>query len=175
MFFLDENKSLELLAFSQPKRHVLFFCRCSVCLGDYQAEDRLQQIPACTHTFHIDCIDSWLSTHSTCPLCRLSLLSSHKSQNESPDVPVESSHESSAAENNFVTPLPQTPQACEETESTESRLRNKEPRTVLHSSEEDPRSSQWVDCKRELRDVGNATELHERTRGSSGNLLFFYH
>lgn len=141
--------------------------QCSVCLGDYQAEDRLQQIPACAHTFHIDCIDSWLSTHSTCPLCRLSLLSSHKSQNESPDVPVESSHESSVAENNFVTPLPQMPQACEETEATEFGLRNKEPRTVLHSSEEDPRSSQWVDCKRELRDVGNATELHEHTRGSS--------
>ncbi|KAI7738187.1 hypothetical protein M8C21_018367 [Ambrosia artemisiifolia] len=49
---------------------------CSVCLGDYQAEDRLQQIPACKHTFHVECIDSWLSTHTTCPLCRLSLLAS---------------------------------------------------------------------------------------------------
>nr|XP_043607476.1 RING-H2 finger protein ATL58-like isoform X2 [Erigeron canadensis] len=49
---------------------------CSVCLGDYQAEDRLQQIPACKHAFHVECIDSWLSTHTTCPLCRLSLLAS---------------------------------------------------------------------------------------------------
>ncbi|XP_076915947.1 uncharacterized protein LOC143575452 [Bidens hawaiensis] len=49
---------------------------CSVCLGDYQAEDRLQQIPACKHAFHVECIDSWLSTHTTCPLCRLSLLTS---------------------------------------------------------------------------------------------------
>ncbi|KAL8482349.1 hypothetical protein ACS0TY_028499 [Phlomoides rotata] len=50
--------------------------QCSVCLGDYQAEDRLQQIPGCGHTFHIGCIDLWLTTHTTCPLCRKSLLAS---------------------------------------------------------------------------------------------------
>lgn len=49
--------------------------RCSVCLGDYEAEEKLQQIPPCGHTFHMDCIDHWLSMHTTCPLCRLSLLS----------------------------------------------------------------------------------------------------
>ncbi|KAL0437882.1 UNVERIFIED_CONTAM: RING-H2 finger protein ATL7 [Sesamum latifolium] len=53
--------------------------QCSVCLGDYQAEDRLQQIPSCGHTFHMDCIDLWLATHTTCPLCRKSLLASTKS------------------------------------------------------------------------------------------------
>ncbi|KAG9457077.1 hypothetical protein H6P81_001585 [Aristolochia fimbriata] len=50
--------------------------QCSVCLGDYQANDRLQQIPACGHTFHMECIDHWLATNTTCPLCRLSLLPS---------------------------------------------------------------------------------------------------
>ncbi|CAO2834425.1 unnamed protein product [Amaranthus hypochondriacus] len=53
--------------------------QCSVCLGDYQAEDKLQQIPGCGHTFHQNCIDHWLTTHTTCPLCRLSLISSSKS------------------------------------------------------------------------------------------------
>ncbi|KAL1346708.1 hypothetical protein AAHE18_08G206100 [Arachis hypogaea] len=56
--------------------------QCSVCLLDYQAEDKLQQIPACGHTFHMSCIDLWLSSHSTCPLCRLSLLASAKSSTE---------------------------------------------------------------------------------------------
>ncbi|KAL5537413.1 hypothetical protein UlMin_043046 [Ulmus minor] len=67
-----------------------FFVRdsqCAVCLGEYEAEDRLQQIPACGHTFHIDCIDHWLSNHTTCPLCRLSLLPLPNSQG-SPPVPV---------------------------------------------------------------------------------------
>ncbi|KAJ4790395.1 RING finger family protein [Rhynchospora pubera] len=48
--------------------------QCSVCLGEYQSDERLQRIPPCGHTFHVDCIDHWLSTNSTCPLCRVSLL-----------------------------------------------------------------------------------------------------
>ncbi|CAH8371681.1 unnamed protein product [Eruca vesicaria subsp. sativa] len=63
--------------------------QCSVCLGDYQADDKLQQIPACGHTFHMDCIDLWLTSHTTCPLCRLTLIptQSHHTQEEDPPVP----------------------------------------------------------------------------------------
>ncbi|XP_059460166.1 RING-H2 finger protein ATL7-like [Corylus avellana] len=50
--------------------------QCSVCLGNYQEDDKLQEIPECGHIFHVDCIGRWLTTHTTCPLCRLSLLSS---------------------------------------------------------------------------------------------------
>ncbi|KAK3158200.1 hypothetical protein QOZ80_2AG0134090 [Eleusine coracana subsp. coracana] len=52
--------------------------QCSVCLADYQPDERLQRIPPCGHTFHIDCIDHWLSTNTTCPLCRVSLLPAPK-------------------------------------------------------------------------------------------------
>ncbi|XP_010455416.1 PREDICTED: RING-H2 finger protein ATL7-like [Camelina sativa] len=48
--------------------------QCSVCLGDYQANEKLQQMPSCGHTFHMECIDIWLTSHATCPLCRLSLI-----------------------------------------------------------------------------------------------------
>ncbi|XP_059636526.1 RING-H2 finger protein ATL7-like isoform X1 [Cornus florida] len=66
--------------------------QCSICLSDYQAEDRLQQIPACGHTFHMNCIDNWLATHTTCPLCRLSLLDSAKASiDELPDFQPETS------------------------------------------------------------------------------------
>ncbi|KAK9110850.1 hypothetical protein Sjap_018910 [Stephania japonica] len=58
--------------------------QCSVCLGDYQAEDKLQQIPACGHTFHMNCIDHWLATHTTCPLCRLSLVPPPKTSSDVP-------------------------------------------------------------------------------------------
>ncbi|KAK9941528.1 hypothetical protein M0R45_007232 [Rubus argutus] len=126
--------------------------QCAVCLGDYQAEDRLQQIPACGHTFHIDCIDSWLSMHTTCPLCRLSLLSSHKSQNESPDVPGELSHASSVAEDNVLS-LALTPQACEAEATQLSGLGNGEPRTVQNRSEDYASGSQCVDSTRELSDA----------------------
>eukprot|EP00249_Psilotum_nudum_P014944 c25082_g1_i1 orf=529-2031(+) len=48
---------------------------CAVCLCEFQSEDRLRLLPKCSHAFHLDCIDTWLLSHSTCPLCRRSLLS----------------------------------------------------------------------------------------------------
>lgn len=46
------------------------FCRCAVCLGDYQKNEVLRQLPVCSHIFHKDCVDEWLVKNSTCPLCR---------------------------------------------------------------------------------------------------------
>ncbi|KAK9080183.1 hypothetical protein SSX86_001858 [Deinandra increscens subsp. villosa] len=71
---------------------------CSVCLGDYQAEDRLQQIPACKHAFHVECIDNWLSTHTTCPLCRLSLLASSPTEPQPTNDTVTTHAENSTGE-----------------------------------------------------------------------------
>ncbi len=56
----------------------LFCCRCAVCLADYQNNEKLQQLPICSHAFHKECIDQWLVNHSTCPICRTSLLQSGK-------------------------------------------------------------------------------------------------
>lgn len=84
-FFVSLIKSKRVI-FRFP--HLKDCCRCSVCLLDYQPEDRLQQIPACGHTFHMSCIDLWLSSHSTCPLCRLSLLPIAKSSTEISEMQV---------------------------------------------------------------------------------------
>lgn len=47
---------------------------CAVCLCEFEGEDTLRLLPKCSHAFHADCIDTWLLSHSTCPLCRASLL-----------------------------------------------------------------------------------------------------
>jgi hypothetical protein len=47
---------------------------CSVCLEDVQAGEMVRQLPACKHLFHVGCIDMWLHSHRTCPVCRCNLL-----------------------------------------------------------------------------------------------------
>ncbi|XP_078443837.1 putative RING-H2 finger protein ATL49 [Wolffia australiana] len=47
---------------------------CAVCLCEFESEDKLRLLPECSHAFHAECIDTWLLSHSTCPLCRTSLL-----------------------------------------------------------------------------------------------------
>ncbi|KAK3206575.1 hypothetical protein Dsin_020621 [Dipteronia sinensis] len=46
---------------------------CSICLGVFEDEDKLKVLPDCNHGYHSDCLDKWLNSRSTCPLCRASL------------------------------------------------------------------------------------------------------
>lgn len=46
---------------------------CAVCLCEFLKEDKLRLLPGCGHAFHLHCIDTWLLSNSTCPLCRGSL------------------------------------------------------------------------------------------------------
>lgn len=45
--------------------------QCAVCL-DEMAEQACARLP-CEHTFHSACVETWLQTHDSCPLCRDSL------------------------------------------------------------------------------------------------------
>ncbi|XP_013210170.1 E3 ubiquitin-protein ligase RLIM-like [Microtus ochrogaster] len=49
--------------------------RCSVCIREYTEGDKLRKLP-CSHEYHVYCIDRWLSENSTCPICRMDVLSS---------------------------------------------------------------------------------------------------
>ncbi|KAK1274828.1 RING-H2 finger protein ATL43 [Acorus gramineus] len=43
---------------------------CAVCLGRFEPAEVLRLLPKCKHGFHVECVDTWLDAHSTCPLCR---------------------------------------------------------------------------------------------------------
>ncbi|MED6206250.1 hypothetical protein PIB30_024839 [Stylosanthes scabra] len=45
-------------------------CICAVCLGEFEEGEELRSMPECMHSFHVPCIDMWLRSHSSCPLCR---------------------------------------------------------------------------------------------------------
>ncbi|KAI9098965.1 hypothetical protein K1719_024732 [Acacia pycnantha] len=46
---------------------------CAVCLNEFDDSETLRLIPKCDHVFHSDCIDEWLASHTTCPVCRADL------------------------------------------------------------------------------------------------------
>ncbi|KAF8049196.1 hypothetical protein N665_2278s0009 [Sinapis alba] len=58
---------------------------CAVCLSEFEETESGRVLPSCKHTFHVDCIDMWFHSHSTCPLCR-SLVEPHVVGNESSQV-----------------------------------------------------------------------------------------
>lgn len=43
---------------------------CAVCLNRFEPTEVLKLLPKCKHAFHVECVDTWLDAHSTCPLCR---------------------------------------------------------------------------------------------------------
>ncbi|XWS58232.1 hypothetical protein CRYUN_Cryun08bG0016800 [Craigia yunnanensis] len=46
---------------------------CAVCLNEFEDDEKLRLIPKCDHVFHPECIDAWLTSHTTCPVCRANL------------------------------------------------------------------------------------------------------
>ncbi|CAE6128821.1 unnamed protein product [Arabidopsis arenosa] len=46
---------------------------CAICLKEFEDQETLRWMPPCSHTFHANCIDMWLSSQSTCPVCRANL------------------------------------------------------------------------------------------------------
>ncbi|GLT44840.1 hypothetical protein SLA2020_187150 [Shorea laevis] len=47
---------------------------CSVCLNEFQEDEMLRLLPKCNHAFHISCIDTWLRSHTNCPVCRAGIV-----------------------------------------------------------------------------------------------------
>lgn len=76
---------------------------CAVCLNEFEDDETLRLIPKCDHVFHPECIDAWLATHVTCPVCRANLAEPGPTVEESapvaaPDVPGESDHDGDGAD-----------------------------------------------------------------------------
>ncbi|TVT97085.1 hypothetical protein EJB05_57684, partial [Eragrostis curvula] len=43
---------------------------CTICLGAVEGGDTVRVLPACRHVFHVPCVDTWLTSSSSCPVCR---------------------------------------------------------------------------------------------------------
>ncbi|KAF7109524.1 hypothetical protein CFC21_109768 [Triticum aestivum] len=45
---------------------------CAVCLEELRGGALVRMLPSCKHYFHATCVDVWLLSHATCPVCRAS-------------------------------------------------------------------------------------------------------
>ncbi|XP_024532864.1 RING-H2 finger protein ATL39-like [Selaginella moellendorffii] len=47
---------------------------CAVCLAEFSddqpGDEKIRFLPRCSHCFHPHCVDVWLQTSASCPLCR---------------------------------------------------------------------------------------------------------
>lgn len=56
-------------------------CRCPICLGSYDESDEtpsLRTAKNCGHTMHAGCLQTWLKTNSSCPLCKVPIVGDGK-------------------------------------------------------------------------------------------------
>ncbi|TKY58534.1 E3 ubiquitin-protein ligase RNF38/44 [Spatholobus suberectus] len=72
---LDEAliKSIAVFKYKKGDGGSVGVTDCSVCLGEFQDDESVRLLPKCSHVFHLPCIDTWLKSHSSCPLCRASI------------------------------------------------------------------------------------------------------
>uniref|UniRef100_A0A8C6PC01 Ring finger protein 44 n=1 Tax=Nothobranchius furzeri TaxID=105023 RepID=A0A8C6PC01_NOTFU len=50
---------------------------CVVCFSDFESRQLLRVLP-CNHEFHAKCVDKWLKTNRTCPICRADASDVHR-------------------------------------------------------------------------------------------------
>lgn len=61
---------------------------CAVCLSEFAGDDTLRMLPKCCHVFHRECVDTWLQSHVTCPVCRANLsVGSTEGEGVCPEIP----------------------------------------------------------------------------------------
>lgn len=84
---------------------------CAVCLCEVAEGEKTRLLPKCNHGFHVECIDMWFQSHSTCPLCRNPVANQgQSSENSAADSTLETTQQIPTVENSgFSTETPNFP------------------------------------------------------------------
>lgn len=66
---------------------------CAICLLEFEDDSVVRLLTFCYHVFHQECIDLWLESHKTCPVCRQDLtLPPEKALERSPVISRDRDH-----------------------------------------------------------------------------------
>ncbi|CAD6343042.1 unnamed protein product [Miscanthus lutarioriparius] len=66
-------RSLPVTVYHGSDKGQRYAVECTVCLAELQDGEEARFLPCCGHGFHAECVDMWLASHTTCPLCRLTV------------------------------------------------------------------------------------------------------
>jgi hypothetical protein len=47
---------------------------CAICIAEFADGDKGRLLPRCGHRFHARCVDTWFRFHTTCLLCRATVI-----------------------------------------------------------------------------------------------------
>ncbi|CAI5460216.1 unnamed protein product [Closterium sp. Yama58-4] len=102
----QEGATREQIEALPKQRHVeAEDAECCVCLVRYEDGCVLRELP-CSHHFHAACIDKWLKSHPTCPLCKRDVTKG-VGKSASPNTPPSSFSAGGSIEETFEsTPAP---------------------------------------------------------------------
>ncbi|KAJ0228671.1 RING-H2 finger protein ATL5 [Hirschfeldia incana] len=121
---------------------------CSVCLSEFEEEDEGRVLPECGHVFHVECIDTWFRSRSSCPLCR------------APVQPEQSVIESGLRNSEPVSPVLQLVKPIEDIEAGSSSSSDESDSSTPSSSSGSPLRFPMEACEREPIDlVGILVEI----------------
>ncbi|XP_021897715.1 probable E3 ubiquitin-protein ligase ZFP1 [Carica papaya] len=43
---------------------------CTICLENYKKDEEIGTLKNCSHEYHVECVERWLLTKNTCPICK---------------------------------------------------------------------------------------------------------
>ena len=104
---------------------------CAVCLSEFDDDETLRLLPRCAHAFHADCIDAWLASHVTCPVCRAVLAPDHEAPTAAAPPLALAGVVPAAEQDAHAVPVPEQPEqavvvAVDAEETEEERIRREE-------------------------------------------------
>ncbi|KAK4392464.1 RING-H2 finger protein ATL78 [Sesamum angolense] len=66
----EKEADVPAVIYSEGVKLVGAAAECAICLSEFAAGERIRVLEECGHGFHVQCIERWLVSCSSCPTCR---------------------------------------------------------------------------------------------------------
>ena len=67
---IHTSKIMKNIKFKNDEKVQLLNTNCTICLDDFDIDEKLIVLSDCKHVFHKECINTWLCMKQTCPNCQ---------------------------------------------------------------------------------------------------------